>query len=311
MGRPDWNFETVKFSKSQKEKYRYEPPPAIPGSKWIRTDRRVSTQKSHLSQSSTSSHNLNRTSQERLSWEQSEIHPVESKQSVTARAKEYWANHVQTYTRNKSSLQRPCTSLSAHETGSFTIGSVEDAGFERPETAEGYACRFRYNVRGVRGPSFGRGERRDDVDLKILDSRTKPGAGDYNVARQDSTPSTGGKMLENYEAVGSASWEVRKKKGIPAPGQYDRDLSEPLHTTGGRFANNERWKENELFEQRSQGLPGPTDYASGDARDKINKRVSGGLISDANVKSELDWTLLRGSRTPGLPLCFFFCTSEY
>ena len=106
-------------------------------------------------------------------------------------------------------------------------------------------------------------------------------------------------MLGTFDAVGSASWETRRKSSLPAPGQYDRDVNEPVKAIGGRFAEGGRWQETEVFEQRSRELPGPVEYDAGNARDKAYKRVNGGLISDAQVMSELDWTLLRGSRTPG------------
>jgi hypothetical protein len=140
--------------------------------------------------------------------------------------------------------------------------------------------------------------RKDDVDRKIRDASTKPGP-IYNVARQNSTPVNGGKMLESFDAVGSASWEFKKRKNMPGPGQYDRDLNEPLQTGGGRFSHENRWQQNQVFEQRSSQLPGPLEYDAGDSRDRANKRVVGGVISDAEVKSELDWILIRGSRTPG------------
>ena len=35
-GKPTWNFEVSKFSTSQKERLKYESPPVIPGSRWVR-----------------------------------------------------------------------------------------------------------------------------------------------------------------------------------------------------------------------------------------------------------------------------------
>lgn len=305
MGRPDWNFETVKFPRSHKEKFRYQPPPVVSDSKWMR-NRPVSREPSKTADENKSFESLRHSSRGSVSWEDSDIDPESSRMSVTARAKEYWVNNVRTPERHKKSThrhqQRPGTSMSTLGSDSMAFDSEDEIGTSRrPETSEGFATRFRYNVQGVRGGTFGNGARKDDVDWKIYDAKTKPGVGQYNVVREDSTPINGGKMLDTFDAVGSANWEARRKSRLPAPGQYDRDVNLPVTAIGGRFAEGNRWQETEVFEQRSRELPGPVEYDAGYSRDKAYKRVNGGLISDAKVMSELDWTLLRGSRTPGLP----------
>lgn len=302
LGRPDWNFDTAKFSRNQKEKNRYESPVQVPGSKWVRTGKPLQSQSS--TSFADSPHKQN--SVETMSFEDKGIQSEDSKVSVTARAKEYWANNalIQDHHKRTRARRRPGTSQS--KSGSYDLGE-DGIMSKRPETTDGYASRFRYNVRGTRGGTFGHGARKDDVDWKIRDAATKPGAGEYEVTRQNSTPMTGGKMLESFDAVGSASWEFKKRKGMPGPGQYDRDLNEPRRVSGGRFGGGNRWKETQVFEQRSSELPGPLDYDAGDSRDRANKRVVGGVISDAEVKSELDWSLLRGSRTPGHPFSRPLC----
>ena len=302
-GRPDWNSATVRSSRSHKDKYRYEPPPILPGSKWVRSDT-VAHQRSLTSQSNVSLSDLKQTSRDQISWEESEVQPEDSKVSVTARGKEYWTAYVQKQKRRKKSRRepnRPGTSESM--LGSMIYDNDEELAMsdmlQRPETAEGYASRFRYNVAGARGGSFSRGARKDDVDLKIRDAATKPGAGYYNVGREDSTPLNGGKMLESFEAVGSAGWETRKQDGLPGPGQYGPNVNGPILVSGGRFSQQNRWKDTEIFERRSREKPGPLEYDAGDAHDKSHKRVNGGMISNAVVKSEVDWAVLRGSRTPG------------
>ena len=298
LGRPDWNFETVKCSRSAKEKNRYESPLQVPGSKWVRNGK-VSPQKSLSSQASTSFADLPQmqSSVETMSGEEKDIQSEGSKVSVTARAKEYWANNVLMQDRRKRTRRQRRPGTSQSQLGSYE--SDEDGMLsKRPGTTDGYASRFRYNVQGVRGGALGRDVRKDDVDWKIRDASTKPGP-IYNVARQNSTPVNGGKMLESFDAVGSASWEFKKRKNLPGPGQYDRDLNEPLQTGGGRFSHENRWQQAQVFEQRSSQLPGPSEYDAGDSRDRANKRVVGGVISDAQVKNELDWTLIRSSRTPG------------
>jgi hypothetical protein len=292
MGRPDWNFDSVKYTTQKKtEKYRYVPPVPVPNSKWVRagsiTPERSPSPEAILNSSS-----------------RGDIQKENSKESVMARAKEYWENMVRSPDgKKKRSTRRPGTSQSSLE--SFRSGS-HDASItsERSVTSEGYAARFRYNVTGVRGGTFSRGQRKDDVDVLIREAATRPGVGEYNVVREDSTlsNSTTGKMLGYFEAVGSSEWTTKKKRYIPGPDQYG-DMNPPLRAPGGRFGQGNRWKQDEVFEQRSRELPGPLDYEGADARDKAYKRVNGGLISDANVKSELEWTLLRGSRTPGPSSC--------
>ena len=54
--------------------------------------------------------------------------------------------------------------------------------------------------------------------------------------------------------VGSANWKLRRKGKGPAPGQYDRDLNAPMHTTGGRMAHGSRWQVNVyIYTQTSVG----------------------------------------------------------
>jgi hypothetical protein len=296
LGRKDWNFETVKFSRSQKEKLRYESPPAIPGSKWIRVsvvapgrskDRRRSLS-ADMSQTSVNSN---------ASLQQGVIAPEDSKLSASARAREYWANNVQTK-RSKTlhAGMRPRTSISSIDLDSESgIDEATSSGDRRFGTNSGYVARFRYNLQGTRGGKFGEEKRKDDVDWKIRDAATKPGAGDYDILRDNSLPSTGGTIHDR------AAWEVkRERESTPAPGQYDRDVDRPVRARGGRFGSGNRWQATEVFEQRSRELPGPSEYDAGEARDMAYQRVCGGVISEANPMSELDWTLLRGSRTPGM-----------
>ena len=237
-----------------------------------------------------------------MSWELGDVQPVESKLSNSSfsRAREYWATRVRTPGRRKHRSRRPrCpTSLSSLA----SEGSAEEAAAQRPGTTGGYAARFRYNVQGTRGGSFGKGNRKSDVDWKIYDAKSKPAPGQYAVQREDSTPSNGGKMLTKFEAVGSQQWQTKqaeKSGATPGPGYYNGHFNERPGTNGGGFNISNRWQETEVFEQRSRELPGPTEYDAGDARDRVYKRVKGGAISDGKIMSDLDWTLIRGSRTPG------------
>ena len=273
----------------------------IEGSRWRRASGQASPEKSKDSIEGFSEDPRRQNSHGDVSGEASDTQPRDSRltSSSFARAREYWATMVRTPGRRRKrphgQQHRPATSLSSL---SFEESSYETSA-NRPGTNDGYAARFRYNVQGSRGGAFGKGNPKSDVEWKIYDAQSKPAPGQYTVQRQDSTPSTGGKMLSKFDAVGSAQWESKKRGATPGPGHYDADLSERSNANGGRFTHSNRWQEKEVFEQRSRELPGPSAYDAGNARDRVHKRISGGAISDGMVMSELDWTLRRGSRTPG------------
>jgi hypothetical protein len=119
----------------------------------------------------------------------------------------------------------------------------------------------------------------------------------YIVRQEDSTPSHGGRMMGCYNSAPpyTVTWSVEqiRRENSPSPNTYSKDLSDPMRLSGGRWSSSKLRRDKWLAS--TVDSPGPAAY---DAARQNAKRVTGGLISNARCKSELDWHLLKAAKSP-------------
>ena len=146
---------------------------------------------------------------------------------------------------------------------------------------------------GVGGGKISEARPLSDVEVRMLRAKELPGPGEYNVP--DTLRKSGGVVSESRIPALFGD-RLKVANNTPSPGCYAKGmLKSSLKKNGGKFdkAAIRRYYVDTI--EQGKSIPGP----GGNTKVQSTLNKSGGVLSTARPKSDVEWRIYRASQIPG------------